>query len=157
MEQKRIYLVQHGEAVSEEKDPSRPLTEKGRRDSAKTAQFLKASGIKVDVIWHSTKLRAVETARIFADILLPNDGVEEKEGLAPMDAPNAIFIALTLAKKNIMLVGHLPFLQKLISLILFNTDNYDIVKFNMGGVIALEQTEEGRWKIVFEIISDLLP
>ena len=65
----RLYLVQHGEAVVKDGDPARPLTDRGRRDAGKTAEFLRIAGITVDIIWHSAKQRARETAEIFAEIL----------------------------------------------------------------------------------------
>ena len=77
----RIYLVQHGEAASKDVDPQRPLTQKGRQDVTKTANFLMASGAHIDMIWHSTKTRAIETAGIFAKALSPCKGTLEKEGL----------------------------------------------------------------------------
>jgi len=60
----RLYLVQHGEAKREEEDPSRPLTENGRREVEIVAKFLSEAGIKIDKILHSGKLRAAQTAEI---------------------------------------------------------------------------------------------
>jgi len=36
----RLYLVQHGEAVPEEVDPTRPLSEAGKLDVERLAWFL---------------------------------------------------------------------------------------------------------------------
>ena len=152
----RLYLVQHAEATAQEVNPDRPLTEKGRRDSAKTAMFLKISGEKIDVIWHSAKTRAIETASIFKDKLLPGEGVVQKEGLAPDVPPNALFATITLTKKNILIVGHLPSLQKLASLALLNAESYEIIKFSMSGVVCLERSDVGKWQLIFEITPDLL-
>lgn len=152
----RLFLVQHGEAVSKDIASEQPLTEKGKKDSEKTARFLKTSGMSIDVILHSEKRRAIETAYIFKDILLPKDGIQQKDGLSPNDAADNIFAVLASMKKDIMIVGHLPFLQKLISLLLLNSESYKIVKFNMGGVVVLEQSEEGKWQLIFKIVPDLL-
>lgn len=152
----RLYLVQHGEATAEEVNPDRPLTEKGQRDAVKTAVFLKASGEKIDVIWHSTKTRAIQTASIFKGQLSPKEGIVQKEGLAPNIPPNALFATIILTKKNTLIVGHLPFLQKLVSLVLLNSESHEIIRFNMAGVVCLERNAEGKWQLIFEIIPDLL-
>ena len=41
----KLYLVQHGLSVPEEKDPKKPLSEDGRNETKKTARFLKAENI----------------------------------------------------------------------------------------------------------------
>lgn len=151
----KLYLVQHGEALSKEIDPDRLLTKKGREDSKKIAEFLK-NIITVDVIWHSTKTRAAETALIFSEILSPTEGIEQKDGLTPNDPVKEILDDIHSAKKEIMIVSHLPFLQRLTSLILLNSEIYEIVWFKMGGVVALEQNEAGRWALAFTIIPELL-
>jgi len=152
----RLYLVQHGEAATKEVNPDRPLTEKGREDSARTAEFLKAAGINVDIIWHSTKTRAIETAEIFAQELSPKEGIKQKEGLAPNDPVDKALANLPSMERNIMIVGHLPFLGKLASLALINSESYEIVKFSMGGAVCLERDENKKWGLLFEIIPDLL-
>ncbi len=152
----RLYLVQHGEAFSEEQDPVRPLTEKGKSDSLKSVQFLKNAGLSVDAIWHSQKKRSIETAQIFQDILSATQGLQQQQGLSPNDPVDKIFTEIQAQKQSIMIVGHLPFLAKLASLILIGHDAPQLVKFSMGGVVALEKDAEGNRQIVFQIVSDLL-
>jgi phosphohistidine phosphatase len=84
----RLYLVQHGEAKREEEDPSRPLTENGRIEVERVAEFLARAGVKVDRILHSGRLRAAQTAEILARHLRPSKGVERAEGLDPLADPN---------------------------------------------------------------------
>jgi len=152
----KLYLVQHGEAASKDVDPERPLTEKGREDSANTARFLKSAGITVNAIWHSGKTRTMETAEIFEKELPPQEGILQKDGLAPMDPPAAILDAAGSVSKDMMIVGHLPLLQKLASLALIREEEPGIVRFSMGGVVCLERNEEGAWQLFFEIIPELL-
>ncbi|MCK4463408.1 MAG: phosphohistidine phosphatase SixA, partial [Candidatus Omnitrophica bacterium] len=129
---------------------------KGREDSAKTAEFLKKAGINIDIIWHSTKTRAIETAQIFAQKLLSKERTEHKEGLAPNDPVDKVFADIATLKKDIMIVGHLPFLQKIVSFALTDSELNEIVKFNMGGTVCLERDETGKWRLIFEITPDLL-
>lgn len=112
----KLYLVQHGEATTNEVNPSRPLTEKGKQDVSNTAKFLKSAGIKVDIIWHSTKTRAMETAHIMTKELLPKEGTQQRDGLAPNDLVNKWAEEIVSQNKDLMIVGHLPFLQRLTSL-----------------------------------------
>jgi len=152
----RIYLVQHGEALQKEADPRRGLTDKGKNDSARTAEFMKRSGCNVDIIWHSAKLRAKETAQIFAGRLSPAEGVLEKEGLTPNDPVSGAAEAAASIGKDIMLVGHLPFLQKFASILLSGGDDKEVARFNMGGVICLEKAAGGKWQITCEVVPDEL-
>lgn len=152
----KLYLVQHGEAVSAEVDPGRPLTGKGREDARKVAGFLKAAGITVDVIWHSAKRRAIETAGIFEEALGPGGGSVQKEGLAPNDPAEPVLSAVEAENRDIMLVGHLPFLQKLASMALSGNGSYETIRFIMAGAVCLEREGYGSWRIGFMITPDLL-
>ncbi len=59
-----VYLVQHGQAKAKDIDPDRHLTEQGINDVEKISAFLKTAKLTVDVIWHSGKARAAQTAEI---------------------------------------------------------------------------------------------
>ena len=145
-----IYLIQHGEAMSEELNPERPLTEKGKSDVSKTAAFMKKAGVKIDEIWQSTKLRAKQTAEIAAQTLGIKN-VIEKEGLAPNDPVAPVADMINKSNKNIVIAGHLPFLSKLTSLLINGSESREVVKFKQGGVVALERTDSGyliSWMIV---------
>jgi phosphohistidine phosphatase len=152
----KLYLVQHGEATSEDVDPKRPLTEKGAQDVIKTAHFLKKSGAGIDIIWHSVKTRAIETAQIIANELSPREGIKQKEGLAPNDPVKKIFDDILSARSDLMIVSHLPFLQKLASLALLNSESPSIVGFRQGGIVCLECKGTGAWELIFAIPPDLL-
>jgi len=151
----KVYLVQHGEALSKEVDPERPLSDKGKEDAGKVAVFLKNAGAKVDEIWHSAKKRAKETAGIFQRELDPPGGAIEKEGLAPNDHVRDVFDSVKELDNDVMIVGHLPFLEKIVTYALLGAEFPVIAKFNMGGVVALEKGEDG-WHLALEIIPDLL-
>jgi len=127
-----IYLVRHGDTVPEERDPARPLSEKGRAEVLDTARALLAEGAKVDEIWHSTKLRAKQTAEIIAQILGVKN-ILEKEGLKPNDPPAPFAEFLKTANKNILIAGHMPFLGELAALL-----GKEVEGFESGGVVKLQ-------------------
>jgi len=62
----RLYLIQHGIALPESEDPQKGLSDKGVVQTQKMAEFLRRQDTKVNLIWHSKKLRAVQTAQIFS-------------------------------------------------------------------------------------------
>ena len=150
----RLYLVQHGEAKKKEEDPQRPLTEKGRLNTEKIAGFLARAGIKVDRIVHSGKLRAKQTAEILAE-KLGASRIEEDPDLEPLAPPEKWTKRLEALNEDTMLVGHLPHLSLLASLLLTGDKNIQPVKFTYSGVVCLEKTGDG-WKLVWMITPELL-
>ena len=60
-----VSYVHHGVAVGPEEDPRRPLSTVGLADVARVAAKAAALGAKPDVVWHSGKLRAKQTAQEF--------------------------------------------------------------------------------------------
>lgn len=111
-----VYLVRHGEAVPENVDPARPLSAKGQAEATDTALMLAAEGAKIDEIWHSTKLRAQETAEIIARTLGVKKVIGQK-GLKPDDPATPLAALLRQTDKTILIAGHLPFLPKLANLL----------------------------------------
>jgi len=152
----RLYLAQHGEAVSKEIDPARPLSEKGKTDVSKIAKFLKEKGIRPDIIWHSTKKRAIQTAQILAESITPKEEIIEKHGLAPNDPVDKLHQELSSENKDLMIIGHLPFLQKLISLLLTGSEIREVVGFSPGGVICFEREDGGSWHLIWAITPELI-
>ncbi len=153
----KLYLVQHGEAKSKEEDSSRPLTEKGIKDAEKVAEYISKLDVKVKKIFHSGKLRAKQTAEIYAKHLKPEDGVSETDGLNPLDSPETWIKKLKNIDEDIMLTGHLPHLSKLASTLIVGDENMEIIKFRNAGVTCLERDEQGKWKILWAIPPEMVP
>ena len=152
----RVYLVQHGIPKPESEDPQKSLSEIGKVEVEKVAQVLKKSGIKVSKIFHSGKLRAKQTAEIMGDYLNPLEGITEAEGLNPLDPPEIWAEKLSNFKDDIMLVGHLPHLQKLCSLLVINNSEKPVIKFRQGGVVALERDDKGNWIISWALYPEFI-
>jgi phosphohistidine phosphatase len=151
----KLYLVQHGEAVSEEVDPDKPLSPEGKDNIIKMADFLRELNIRPAEIWHSTKTRAKQTADIMLNKLKPVAGLKQREGLAPNDHPEKILEELRAERENLMIVSHLPFLQKLASLLVFGSSDKSIIGFKKGSVVCLER-KDNDWEICFFLTPDLL-
>ncbi len=143
----KLYLVQHGHAVPEEENPERPLSEKGRTDVARMAEFLGMWGVRVEKIVHSGKTRARQTAEILAPALGALDKVEMTAGLNPGDpvAPWADRVAEW--NEDCMLVGHQPFMGRLAARLVTGRDNPDVARYEPGSVVCVERSPEGTWAI----------
>jgi phosphohistidine phosphatase len=152
----RLYLVQHGEAKSKAEDPQRPLTQRGKEDVARVAAFAAGAGLQVGQIRHSGKRRAEETASILADYLSPTEGVIAVSGLAPRDDVRPVAEALQGETQPVMLVGHLPFLDRLASLLVTGDAERSIVRFRMGGIVCLV-CEDDVWAVGWMVTPDLIP
>lgn len=70
---------------SKEIDPDPPLSEQNRRDVERLAALLRTAGIQVDVILHSGKTRAAQTAALLAASMLPAGQPQARAGLGPTD------------------------------------------------------------------------
>jgi phosphohistidine phosphatase len=149
-----IYLVQHAEAKSEEEDIQRPITSKGREDAKKTAEAIK--GIKLDLIMHSGKNRARQTAEVMAKILNPTEGIKEAKDLEPLADAGEWASRLAEMKKEVMLVGHLPHLSNLVSLMLCGDEEKKVINFKKAGIICLGIDEAGEWTIEWIITPEVI-
>ena len=151
-----LYLSQHGKAESEEEDPRRPLSAEGRGETERVARAAATAGIRVDAVWHSTKLRARQTAEIFAEALKPVNGIYQQDWLGPLDDPRTAVEAARERGEAVLMVGHLPHLSRLPSLLLTGDPERRVVDVRFSGIIALAEREEG-WMLSWYLRPELLP
>src|SRR4030042_2330672 len=151
----KLFLVQHAKATSKEIDPERPLTEEGRRDVEKVAAFIKPLNLAVSFLWHSGKTRARQTAEILAEVITIGNEMAAHNGLAPNDDVQAIKEQIVSVRQDVMIVGHLPFLAKLASLLLTGSESAGTVAFKQGGIICLSCEDKNQWQIDWMITPDL--
>lgn len=152
----KLYLIQHGEATSEQIDPLRPLTEKGQGDVRQIASFLKEAKVRPALIYHSGKLRAKQTAEIIASTLALNELLKERKGLLPQDGPGDIAQEILRSAQDLMIVGHLPFLSKLAAFLLIGREDGNLIAFQQGGVVCLQKGENQRWQVAWMVVPEIL-
>jgi phosphohistidine phosphatase len=152
----KLYLVQHAKAAPKEVDPGRPLTEEGHQDIQKVAAFIKPLNLCVDYLWHSGKKRAAQTADALAEVVEVRTETTARDGLAPNDDVTVIKNEIEAAQHDIMLVGHLPFLSKLASLLLTGGESAGAVAFKNAGIVCLDRSDENQWQLNWMIIPELL-
>jgi phosphohistidine phosphatase len=151
----RVYLVQHGKAKSPEEDPDRSLSEEGRNEVQRVAEFLSELRITVSLIQHSGKTRAEETAHLFAESMRCTSGPVHADGMGPNDEPSSVANFLKVYTDDVLLVGHLPHLERLASILLTGSPNQRPVTFRNGGVVCL-QKDAGVWGVLWVVVPELL-
>jgi phosphohistidine phosphatase len=150
-----LFLVQHGEAESKAEDPSRPLTGRGAEAVEQMAVFAARTGVEVDEVRHSGKLRAKQTAEILGGPLEPANGVNAVLGLDPNDDAHAMAEALQREGGRLMLVGHLPFLSRLAGVLVAGDADAPAVRFRNAGIVHLVR-EGGRWSVDWAVTPDFV-
>ncbi|RLL51884.1 phosphohistidine phosphatase SixA [Mariprofundus sp. EBB-1] len=151
----RLYLVQHGLAKEKQEDPKRPLSVQGHNDVTRTAEFLSLFEKPKPVrIVHSGVLRAEQSANLFSQVW---GGIrcEQALELGPNDDPSTWSAHLASMNDDVMLVGHLPYMQRLAGLLICGDPQREAVHFCNGGVVCLECRETG-WSILWQINPTLL-
>jgi phosphohistidine phosphatase len=143
----KIYLMRHADAVSDEIDPARPLSMKGREQVAKVCEVLaKLGDFKPVEIWHSPLARSRETADLLDVGLKLNVPLFLKPGLTPDDDPANIADILGSETREIVIVGHEPHLGVLASMMVHGPSRPGVYyPFSKAGIVAL--TREGKaWR-----------
>ncbi len=140
-----LYLLRHGIAAEPgvagyEPDSERPLTSKGKtrlRDAARAMQVL---GLSFDLILSSPYLRTKQTAELIAKDLKLRKKLACSDDLTPAGNPRLLIQELNQFRpepENILLVGHEPYLGKLVALLAAGNTSLEI-DFKKGGLCKLE-------------------
>jgi len=152
----KLYLVQHGEACAKDVDPERPLTDQGNADIDRLAVFLKQAGIRVERVVHSGKLRAAQTAECLAKAIAPGVESESSGIINPNDDPGAFDWQSDSWDRDTLVVGHLPFMAKLVSHLVIEDENRPITAWQPGSVVCLERENTTHWQVNWMIRPELL-
>lgn len=139
-----LFLVHHGDAVGPDVDPMRPLSDRGRVDVDRLAQKAAEHGAKPDVIWHSGKLRARQTAEAYWKRCNPLAAFSATRGLQPTDPTNWIVDSIAGETRHVLLAGHCPHLPRLLGRLITGNPEADPVDFPLNGIVALEEAN-GAW------------
>jgi phosphohistidine phosphatase len=149
-----LYLIQHGQAMTKEQDPRRPLTQDGRTVARRTAETATQLGIRVNEIRHSNKLRAIQTAEELGRALKTE--CRQSTGLGPKDDVQALAWELASYRDNLMIVGHLPFLSRLAALLLCGNAENAVVELTMAGIVRLDRRDDGSWALIWNIPPEIM-
>ena len=153
----RLWIVQHGDALAKGVDPNRPLSEKGRSDVERLASHLAGCGVRVERVVHSGKTRAQQTAEILAAALQARERVEAVKNLDPLDPPGPFAVECAGAAADLLVTGHMPFVGKLVSLLVTAREEANLLGFVPGTAACLERADNGTWSVVCLLRPELLP
>lgn len=148
----RIYFAQHGLAVSKEEDPDRPLSTAGIQQTTGIAEHLSISNIPIANIYHSGKLRAQQTAEIYAAALNVSS-LSTSDHLSPDDDIERLVEKLDI--NQALYVGHLPHLEKLTSYLVSGQETPSVLTFKNSAVVCLEKNNDLyaiEWYLTPELI-----
>jgi phosphohistidine phosphatase len=147
----RAYLIRHGQAEDAAVDAARPLSRQGREDVTRVAGFLSLfERPRPQMMAHSGKLRAMQTAGMFAEAWQVGD-VREVPDLLPGADPAAWASRLTTLDGDVALVGHLPHLGRLAGLLLCGADaGREIVQMQAASVVCVERGGQG-WTLLWHL------
>ena len=150
-----LYLVQHGKSFSKDQDPEQGLTETGIDEVQLIAEVAKGYRVPVGTIFHSGKKRALQTAELFSTALQSSGDIREVKGIKPLDEVQA-FAATLVNGDNSMVVGHLPFMEKLTSFLVAGSSERTVFKFQNGGIVCLDQdSNSGTWFIKWTLMPSI--
>ena len=150
-----LYIVQHGISLPTEVDPEKGLSPQGREQVERIAGVAENYGVRVDRIDHSGKKRARQTAEIMAASLKPRYGCQAITGIGPLDDVAAFAPCVDFAADT-MIVGHLPFLQKLTTFLITGSLSPIVFKLQNGGILCLDYMNDSasvaiKWALMPEV------
>lgn len=145
-----LVLVHHGDAIGPEIEPMRPLSEPGREASARLAAAAAARGVSPEVVWHSGKLRARQTAELFWRACNPLATLSAARGLQPTDPPRLLREQLEEDNRSIVVVGHMPHLARLLQVLCGEPPDGAPADFPAHGCVALER-QGAVWKELWRL------
>jgi phosphohistidine phosphatase len=152
----KLYLIQHGEAKSEAEDPERSLTEEGEKEVQSVSKATTDLNIRPSKIYHSGKLRAKQTAEIIASALKTHHlPVQSVQGLNPNDDIHPWIEQISKEREDLMIVGHLPFLEKLASFLISGNEKAKSVLFRYGAIVCFDQKEDNGWKVLWILTPEM--
>jgi phosphohistidine phosphatase len=137
-----LYLLRHAKASARSQkwrpDSTRPLTREGEKKMFAVARGIQSLDLSFDLILTSPYLRAFRTAEILGEVFEPKKVFETKNLIAEAE-PKAVIDEINENFSNlsqIVLVGHEPFLTRLISILLSGRDGLSI-DLRKGGFCKL--------------------
>jgi phosphohistidine phosphatase len=139
-----LYLIQHGKSLPKDQDPDQGLSEDGTTETERIASIAQGYGVRVSQIRHSVKTRARQTAEILARALKPQNNIQET--CAAKIDPD----------ENVMLVGHLPFMERITSYLITGSIDQPVIKFQNSGIVCLDKDPETQaWVIKWTLMSNI--
>ncbi|CUS99658.1 phosphohistidine phosphatase, SixA [Candidatus Kryptobacter tengchongensis] len=155
-----LYLTRHADA--EQKKPGmsdfeRELTDIGRKNTEKMAIILKRMNLKFDLIVSSPLVRAVQTAKIFHDVMgVQSEIITTNELIPGSDFKSLLNILFSFGVGNLLAVGHEPHLGEFLSWLVGLPKPVEFKKNSIACIEILMPVEAGgnlKWLIHPDMFS----
>jgi len=105
---------------------------------------------------HSGKLRAIQTAELLANAIAPGVELDTSGIINPNDNPKEFDRQNESRDRDTLVVGHLPFMAKLVSHLIIEDENRLITAYQPGSVVCLELNSNADWRMNWMIRPELL-
>ncbi|HEV3486008.1 MAG TPA: histidine phosphatase family protein [Vicinamibacterales bacterium] len=131
-------------------DPQRPLSPRGLEHASRLAADAASRGVKPAVVWHSGKLRARQTAEAMWRACNPLAEFVAARGLQPGDTPDEIVGRVAGETRDIMLVGHMPNLPRVLEALTRGRNADARAEFPTHGLVALDAVGDAwveKWRM----------
>ena len=138
-----LHLVHHGDAVDPAVDLRRRLSDAGLAQAEAVAAALAERGARPDVVWHSGKLRAKQTAEACWRVCNALARFEATRDVQPDDNPMWMRDRLRVEPREVLLAGHFPHLPRLLAALLGAPDG-DAASFPAHGAVTLRSDDDGE-------------
>ncbi|MEI7807535.1 MAG: phosphohistidine phosphatase SixA [Verrucomicrobiota bacterium] len=143
-----LFILRHGiasdpgeDGLSKDlKDADRPLSAKGKQRMWRITEAMRTMELTFDAVVSSPLLRARQTAQIVTEALELRRKLVLTDHLAPAGNPKLLIEQLNAQysrAKNVLLVGHEPYLSELIALLIAGNTTVRI-DLRKGGIAKLE-------------------
>ena len=149
-----LYILRHGDAKPKHEEPERVLSPGGRQEVEAVSRVFSRLNPQIDAIWHSGKARAEQTADILGAHLRRKGRVEAHPGLDPNDPVQPLVEEIGQRDSNLVIVGHLPYLGKLISVLILGKEQ-NLLDLPSAGLVCLENIN-GTWILDWFLTPELL-
>jgi phosphohistidine phosphatase len=138
-----LLLMRHSKSSMDNpdgKDFDRPLVEQGKKDACIMGEFLKDCGYRPDLIISSSAKRAMQTTQLVSDAAGIDPGLiqfDDEFYFSSLDAYVNAIHRTDAAIGNLMLVGHNPLMEHLLSHLTVGRDSGTFI-FSTSDIACVE-------------------
>jgi len=142
----QVYILRHGIAEVARggmRDADRALTEEGKTKLRTVLRAAKSVGVAPELILTSPYLRAVQTAKVAAEVLEFQGQTVEVDALRPGGTPEEAWdeIRVYQASDSVMVSGHEPLLSSLAAFLLGTPSLW--IDLKKGSLMRIEMDRTG--------------
>jgi phosphohistidine phosphatase len=144
----KIIVMRHGEAAHEAgRDDLRPLTDKGRKQSIRMAEWVAEQLPRIDRVLISPFLRAQQTWEAIQSCLPTPSKIEEFHDLVPYGRSEVVSDYLrALDDEYVLIVSHLPLVGYIVNDLCANTVPPMFVTSGMAGLTLVDGQGRLDWQ-----------